>query len=153
MTEQMHAQEEEMRQNMEELQATQEEMGRNQRAMELREARIATVLNSTMASYMSINEEGYVDFSNTSANRTFGYGAEEFANLHASKLFHEVNAIDMVSFLRDHAGQDFTYSLRDRHGHEFEAGVHVRVCDVQDTQIFVVRVAAMAQSEEPPGGG
>ena len=148
MTEQMHAQEEEMRQNMEELQATQEEMGRNQRAMELREARVAAVLNSTAASYMSINEDGYVDFSNTSANRTFGYGAEEFSDLHASKIFVNVNAIDLIPFLKDHAGQDFTHQLRDRHGQEFEAGVHVRICQVQDTQVFVMRVAAIVRPSE-----
>ena len=148
MTEQMQAQEEEMRQNMEELQATQEEMDRKQHAMEIREARIKAVLNNAEDSYFSINEEGCIDFSNSNACKTFGYGAEELDGLHASKLFQTINAIDLLDFFREHVGENITQGLQDKQGREFSAEVRITTHEVHDVQSFVIRICQAETAEE-----
>ena len=140
MTEQMQAQEEEMRQNMEELQATQEEMDRKQRSMEAREARIQAVLNNALASYVSVNEQGYVDFFNHNATETFGYGGEELEGIHVSKLFQDLNAMDVMDFLRQHIDQDVVQSFRNKRGDTFSAELRISVYELRDTQGFVARI-------------
>ena len=148
MTEQMQAQEEEMRQNMEELQATQEEMDRKQRSMEVREARIKAVLNNATASYISISEEGYIDFFNNNATETFGYGAEELEGLHASKLFQHINAIDMLGFLQEHTGQEIVQSFHNKQGRAFEAAISISTYDVQDSKGFAARITNVEHQVE-----
>ena len=148
MTEQMQAQEEEMRQNMEELQATQEEMDRKQRSMEAKEARIKAVLNNASASYVSINEQGYVDFFNSNAIETFGYGDEELEGLHASKLLQGVNAIDVSDFLQQHVDQDIAQSFLNKQGQAFSADLRISTYELQDTLGFVARITNVTHDAE-----
>ena len=148
MTEQMQAQEEEMRQNMEELQATQEEMDRKQRSMEGREARIKAVLNNALASYVSINEQGYVDFFNNNATETFAYGGEELEGMHASKLFQDLNAMDAMDFLREHTDQDVTQTFLNKHGRTFSAELRISAYELQDAQGFVARITNVVHDTE-----
>ena len=148
MTEQMQAQEEEMRQNMEELQATQEEMDRKQRSMEAKEARIKAVLNNASASYVSINEQGYVDFFNSNAIETFGYGDEELDGLHASKLLQGVNAIDVSDFLQQHVDQDIAQSFLNKQGQAFSADLRISTYELQDTLGFVARITNVTHDAE-----
>ena len=145
MTEQMQAQEEEMRQNMEELQATQEEMDRKQRSMEGREARIKAVLNNALASYVSINEQGYVDFFNNNATETFGYGGEELEGMHASKLLQNVNAMDVMDFLQQHTDQDIVQSFQNKQGRVFSAELRISAYELHDAQGFVARITNVVQ--------
>lgn len=145
MTEQMQAQEEEMRQNMEELQATQEEMDRKQRAMQGRETRIRAMLDCTPDAYVNVNAKGEVNLSNRQAADTFGYDAEEMDGLHASKLFHEVNAIDLLDFLREHANQPFMQMFRNRMNREFSAEVTISPYNAQGNSDYIVRVADVSQ--------
>lgn len=144
MTEQMQSQEEEMRQNMEELQATQEEMDRKQRSMETRETRIKAVLNNTESSYISIDEEGCIDFFNNNTTETFGYGAEELNGLHVSKLLG-INAIDTMDYLREHTDQTIVRSFYDKHGREFSAEASIQAYQIQDSQGFVARIVNVAE--------
>ena len=148
MTEQMQAQEEEMRQNMEELQATQEEMDRKQRSMESREARIKAVLNNASASYVSINEEGYVDFFNSNATETFGYGDEELEGIHASKLLQGINAIDVSGFLEQHVNQEIEQSFLSKQGKTFHATLRISAYQLRDTQGFVARISSAVHDTE-----
>ena len=143
MTEQMQAQEEEMRQNMEELQATQEEMDRKQQSMEGREARIKAVLNNASASYVSINEQGYVDFFNNNATESFGYGDEELEGIHASKLLQGINAIDVLDFLQQRVDQEIEQSFYDKQGKTFSATLRISAYELRDTQGFVARISNM----------
>ena len=147
MTEQMQAQEEEMRQNMEELQATQEEMDRKQRAMQKREIRIRAVLDCTPDAYITVNAEGEVSLSNRQAAATFGYHTEALEGLHASKLFHNVNAIDMLDFLHEHTNQSFVQEFLSQQGREFSAEVNVSPYDAHGNVGYVVRFADAEKSK------
>ena len=148
MTEQMQAQEEEMRQNMEEMQATQEEMDRKQRSMEVREGRFKAILNNATASYISINEQGYVDFFNSNATETFGYGEEELEGLHASKLFQGISAINMLEFLRENMDQNINQSFQSKQGRAFSADLRISSYSIKDSQGFVARIMNMANAGE-----
>jgi PAS domain S-box-containing protein len=152
MTEQMQAQEEEMRQNMEELQATQEEMDRKQRAMQGREARIRAVLDCAPNGYINVDDAGEVALSNRLAVDKFGYEAEELEGMHASKLFVDVNAIDMLDFLREHAGQSFEQTFRTQHGHEFSAEVTIGTYEAQGSIGYVVRFTNSQEAHQPEAG-
>ena len=140
MTEQMQAQEEEMRQNMEEMQATQEEMDRKQRSMEKREGRFRAILDNAQASYVSVSEQGYVDFFNSNAMESFGYGAEELEGLHASKLLQNVEAMDLLTFLHENTDQDISQDFRSKQGRTFSANLRITSYSVEDSQGFVVRI-------------
>ncbi len=147
MTEQMQAQEEEMRQNMEELQATQEEMDRKQQAMQRREIRIRSVLDCTPDAYISVDAAGEVVLSNHQAVGKFGYEAEELEGLHASKLFHNVNAIDLLDFLHEHTNQSFVQEFLSQQGREFSAEVTISTYDAQGNVGYVVRFADVAETK------
>ncbi|MGB3848738.1 MAG: GAF domain-containing protein [Tunicatimonas sp.] len=152
MTEQMQAQEEEMRQNMEELQATQEEMDRKQRAMQGREARIRAVLDCTPSAYINVDDAGEVALSNRVAVDKFGYEAEELEGMHASKLFVDVNAIDMLEFLREHTGESFEQTFQTQHGHKFSAQVVISTYEIQESTGYVVRFADPQEVLQPEAG-
>lgn len=149
MTEQMQAQEEEMRQNMEELQATQEEMDRKQRAMQGRETRIRAVLDSVPDAYVNVDTAGEVVLSNRQAVDKFGYETEELEGLHASKLFQNVNAIDMLDFLQEHAGQPFVQTFQSRQGQEFSTEVSISTYDALGRVGYVVRFADAQSALQP----
>ncbi len=149
MTEQMQAQEEEMRQNMEELQATQEEMDRKQRAMQGRETRIRAVLDCAPDAYVNIDSAGEVVLSNRQAGDRFGYEAEALEGLHASKLFRNVNAIDMLDFLREHTGNPFVQTFEDQQGRTFIAEVSISTYDAQGKVGHVVRFADAENTLQP----
>ena len=149
MTEQMQAQEEEMRQNMEELQATQEEMDRKQRAMQRREIRIRSVLDCTPDAYINVDAAGEVVLSNHQAVGKFGYEAEALEGLHASKLFQDVNAIDLLDFLRERSGQPFVQTFQNQRGQAFSAEVTISTYDAQGSVGYVVRLADAQRALQP----
>lgn len=149
MTEQMQAQEEEMRQNMEELQATQEEMDRKQRAMQGRETRIRAVLNCTPDAYVNVDPAGEIVLSNRQAVDKFGYEAEALEGLHASKLFQDVNAMDMMDFLQEHADQPFVQTFQNQQGQVFSAEVSISTYDALGKVGYVVRFADAENTLQP----
>ena len=149
MTEQMQSQEEEMRQNMEELQATQEEMNRKQRAMQQREIRIRAVLDCAPEAYINVDADGEVVLSNSQAVDTFGYRAEELEGLHASKLFQDVNAIDMLDFLHERTGKSFAQTFQNQQGQAFSSEVTISTYDAQGDTGYVIRFADAQHTLQP----
>ncbi|MGB3780220.1 MAG: GAF domain-containing protein [Tunicatimonas sp.] len=149
MTEQMQAQEEEMRQNMEELQATQEEMDRKQRAMQKREIRIRAVLDCAPEAYINVDAAGEVVLSNRQAVDKFGYEADRLEGLHVSKLFQDVNAIDMLDFLREHTGQPFVQTFQNQQEQAFSNEVLISTYDAQGSVGYVVRFADAQKVLQP----
>ncbi len=136
---------------MEELQATQEEMDRKQRAMQQRETRIQAVLDFTPDAYIIVDAAGEIVLSNHQTVDKFGYQAEALEGLHASKLFQDVNAIDMLDFLHRHTGQSFVQKFQNQQGQTFSAEVSVNTYNAQENVGYIVRFADAQhalQSEE-----
>lgn len=143
MTEQMRAQEEEMRQNMEELQATQEELNRKQKSMMDRESRIKAVLDTASASFISITENGELDFFNKNTQKMFGYSEEQLSGLNVSAFFKEVNAGEIVDYLKKYLYTEKQHTLVNKAGLEFNAEIKLEDCNLNGQVYFIARIVEM----------
>jgi PAS domain S-box-containing protein len=154
MTEQMRSQEEEMRQNMEELQATQEELSRKQKSMEERESRIRAVLDTALAAFISINDEGYLDFFNKNTEQLFGYREEQLTQFHISKLLKNVSETETQDYLQKYLGTEERHIMLNSHGQEFEAEIKLGEYNLNGKTFFIARIidaesyATKVQSEQ-----
>jgi len=152
MTEQMRAQEEEMRQNMEELQATQEELNRKQKSMMDRESRIKAVLDTALASFVSINANGQLDFFNKNTQRMFGYTEEQLSGMNVSAFFKNINENNIVSYLNQHLHTESTHTLVSRAGLEFEAEIKLEDYKLNGESYFIARIIdSKSYAEKAPG--
>ncbi|WKN33255.1 GAF domain-containing protein [Porifericola rhodea] len=152
MTEQMRAQEEEMRQNMEELQATQEELNRKQKSMMDRESRIKAVLDTALASFVSINANGELDFFNKNTQRMFGYTEEQLSGMNVSAFFKNINENNIVSYLNQHLHTESTHTLVSRAGLEFEAEIKLEDYKLNGESYFIARIIdSKSYAEKAPG--
>ncbi|MDF9800724.1 PAS domain S-box-containing protein [Catalinimonas alkaloidigena] len=140
MTEQMRAQEEEMRQNMEELQATQEEMNRKQRSMTERESRIKAVLDTALASFISIGANGELDFFNKNTQKMFGYTEQQLSGINVSAFFKNVGEGEIVSYLREHLHTQSEHTLVNKDGLEFEAEIKLDDFSLNGQSYFIARI-------------
>jgi len=154
MTEQMRSQEEEMRQNMEELQATQEELSRKQKSMEDRESRIRAVLDTALAAFISIDDEGYLDFFNKNTEQLFGYHGEQLTQCHVSKLLKDVSEAETQDYLKKYLGTEERHIMLNSQGQEFEAEIKLGEYNLNGKIFYIARIidaesyATKAQPEQ-----
>jgi PAS domain S-box-containing protein len=90
--EELASQEEELRQNMEEMKATQESLEQSQ-------AKTKMIFENAMDAIITIDENGYIDQFNPSAEQLFGYKAEEVQGNNVSMLMPQKHASQHDGYL------------------------------------------------------
>jgi len=139
-TEQLRAQEEEMRQNMEELAATQEEMKRRQDELLNNEAKIKVIYENAFDAIIIADLNGIIDLFNPACTKIFGYGAEEVKGKNVRILVpDEVSQKqDEILYQQDLAGQVRIITGKRRDGDLFPMRIKLEKATVNGEKLFVL---------------
>ncbi|MFW5761517.1 MAG: PAS domain S-box protein [Cyclobacteriaceae bacterium] len=154
-TEQLRAQEEEMRQNMEELAATQEEMKRRQDELLANEARTKLIYQNSFDGIIITDSKANIELFNPACNEIFGYTEEEVKGENVKMLMPDDVANKHDSYVEDHrraGGKGLVGKVRlltgkRKNGEIFPLRIKLEEAQVNNQKVFILFIEDIAEAE------
>ncbi len=148
-TEQMRAQEEEMRQNVEELQATQEEMLRNAKEAEQQTLFLGNLLNSIEYGIIAFNTNEEIVFINQITSKTLAYSQQELINKKIDQLVGIHDLKDLIN--QRNSDKPFECTLKMKIGNSIKVQAQWRKVMLFDHAYYVLQINSIGHDDERAG--